>query len=85
VKGAVIEVNKRGMVAIRLDNDDFAIGEIPPQSRGFEGGDVVSGEFADLGGQSIRNATKQSDVRIMIHTARANGNSVNKLILLGPY
>ena len=84
MKGTVIEVNKRGMVAIALESGDFAVGDISPNSREIESNDVVSGEFTDAGGQTIRNETKQSDVRLVIHAPRADGRSVNRLMLLGP-
>jgi hypothetical protein len=84
VKGTVIEVNSRGMVAIELDTHDFCVGEIIPGSRMLGSRDVVSGEFTAAGAQSIRNETKQTDVSIVIHALRADGRSVNQLMLLGP-
>jgi len=84
VKGTVIEVNTRGMVAIELETQEFCVGEIIPGSRALDSHDVVSGEFKAAGAQSIRNETRQTDVRIVIHAPRADGRSVNLLMLLGP-
>jgi hypothetical protein len=84
VKGTVLEVNARGMVAIELETFEFTVGEIPPGSDALESMDIVSGQFMDAGGQTIRNETKQRDVRLMIHAPRADGRAVNLLMLLGP-
>ncbi len=84
MKGTVLEVNKRGMVVIELDTNEFTVGEIPPGSSALESNDIVSGEFKDAGGQTIRNETKQADVRLVIHAPRADGRAVNRLMLLGP-
>ena len=84
MKGTVIEVNARGMVAIELETHEFCVAEITPGNRALESHDIVSGEFEVAGGQSIRNETKQGDVRIVIHAPRADGRAVNRLMLLGP-
>lgn len=84
MKGTVIEVNGRGMVAIELESHEFCVGEIIPGSRALESHDIVSGDFNAAGGQHIRNETKQADLRIVIHAPRADGRSVNRLMLLGP-
>ena len=84
MKGTVLEVNARGMVVIELESFEFTVGEIPPDSDALESNDVVSGQFTDGGGQTIRNETKQRDVRLMVHAPRADGRAVNRLMLLGP-
>jgi hypothetical protein len=84
VKGTVIEVNVRGMVAIELETHEFCVGEVIPGSRVLESHDIVSGDFNVPGSHPIRNETKQADVRIVIHAPRADGRSVNRLMLLGP-
>lgn len=84
VKGTVIEVNVRGMVAIELETQEFCVAEVMPGDRALDSNDIVSGDFEGVGEQSIRNETKQKDVRIVIHAPRADGRAVNRLMLLGP-
>jgi hypothetical protein len=84
LKGTVLEVNARGMVAIELETNEFTVGEIPPGSAALESNDIVTGDFKDAGGQTIRNETKGRDVRFVIHAPRADGRAVNRLMLLGP-
>lgn len=84
MKGTVLEVNKRGMVVIELETYEFTVGEILPGSRALASNDIVSGEFKHGGGQTIRNETRQTDVRLVIHAPRADGRAVNVLMMLGP-